>query len=775
MIKKISFAIFLAFVLIFAAGAIQAGDVNADDVNSSDDTGTLLDDDPISGDINPDTQITSNDEHSSEKNQSKLTSPTSSVYYNGNYKITLTDSNTTAPLANRTVYFSINDVAYSAETNSKGVASFNLKLNPGTYLTNAYFMGDDTYGPSNNLSCNVKVLTTIKASDVTKYYKGSKAYKATYLDSNGKPLKNKKVTITVNGKKYTKKTDSKGTASFPIDFKPGTYKVTTTNPSTKYKLTTTFKILSTITASSMKKVKGDSKKFTAKFYKSSGKALSKQYVRVKISGKNHYIKTDSKGQVKLSFNQYKKGTYKVVCYNNDGLSKSNTVQVYSKASTKLATGSYTFLPNDTKVVKIKFTTALDDSSKSGKTIKISIGGKTYSKKTDSKGEINFKLPELQAGLYGMTCSYGGNKFFKSSSKSSYMTILDTSDVQFNVESATSFGDFAGTPLTVSLTAGGVPLIKKSIVFTVNGTDYGATTNYYGTASVPIYLDVGNYTIHYRSFEDSKVNAGYGECEINVFERTTTNITCTFKNTYTDSSQTFTIHLTDFNATPIAFEDVEFVIDGETYYGMTNANGYASFKVKAAVGKYNVSVLFRGNNEYAPSTLSNTINIKISKYSNGLNEKNSIASGDYLKTTKNCQVTNSKIKSLVKSLTKGLTSDLDKARAIFNYVRDNIYYAYYYDTHKGAVGTLTSKSGNCVDQAHLLVAMYRAAGFKARYVHGKCKFYDDGEFYGHVWTQVLIGKTWIVGDPIDDCNKLGKINNWNTKNYKLWNKYASLPF
>ena len=51
--------------------------------------------------------------------------------------------------------------------------------------------------------------------------------------------------------------------------------------------------------------------------------------------------------MKLSFNSFKKGTYKVICYNRDGLSKTNTVKVYNIASTKLAVNvpnTYTILP-----------------------------------------------------------------------------------------------------------------------------------------------------------------------------------------------------------------------------------------------------------------------------------------------------------------------------------------------------------------------------------------------------------------------------------------------
>lgn len=141
---------------------------------------------------------------------------------------------------------------------------------------------------------------------------------------------------------------------------------------------------------------------------------------------------------------------------------------------------------------------------------------------------------------------------------------------------------------------------------------------------------------------------------------------------------------------------------------------------------------------------------------------------------NCQVNNAQIKNLVAKLTQGLTSDKAKAKAIFNYVRDTVSYSFYYDTKYGAVGTLNARTGNCVDHAHLLVAMFRAANLPARYVHGTCTF-SSGGTYGHVWAQVLIGDTWVVSDAVSTRNSLGNVVNWNTNSYSLHGYYASLPF
>ena len=161
---------------------------------------------------------------------------------------------------------------------------------------------------------------------------------------------------------------------------------------------------------------------------------------------------------------------------------------------------------------------------------------------------------------------------------------------------------------------------------------------------------------------------------------------------------------------------------------------------------------------------------------GLNEKNKVSDlTAYLKSSTNCQVGNSAIKSIVNSLTSGLTTDYQKAVAIYNYVRDQVSYSFYYDTKYGAAGTLSAKTGNCVDQAHLLVAMARTAGLAARYVHGTCYFTSSGSTYGHVWAQILVGDTWYVADATSNRNSFGNVVNWNTNSFSLHGIYSSISF
>ena len=135
---------------------------------------------------------------------------------------------------------------------------------------------------------------------------------------------------------------------------------------------------------------------------------------------------------------------------------------------------------------------------------------------------------------------------------------------------------------------------------------------------------------------------------------------------------------------------------------------------------------------------------------------------------------SSIDALAKTLTSGLTSSYNKAVAIFNWVKNNINYSFYYNTKYGAEETLKYRTGNCCDYSNLLVALARSAGITARYVHGTCQF-SSGKWYGHVWAQFYVNGNWYNADAISTSNSFGVINNWNTGNYKFHNYYTTLPF
>ena len=142
-------------------------------------------------------------------------------------------------------------------------------------------------------------------------------------------------------------------------------------------------------------------------------------------------------------------------------------------------------------------------------------------------------------------------------------------------------------------------------------------------------------------------------------------------------------------------------------------------------------------------------------------------------TANAESTSSTIKNLVASIISGKTTTYAKAHVIFNWVRDNVSYSFYYNTQKGALGTYSSRSGNCCDMVHLVVAPARAAGIPARYQHRTCTF--SSGTYEHVWAQLYVNGKWYYADAVSTRNTFGTINNWNLNTNTLHGTYTELPF
>jgi len=117
-----------------------------------------------------------------------------------------------------------------------------------------------------------------------------------------------------------------------------------------------------------------------------------------------------------------------------------------------------------------------------------------------------------------------------------------------------------------------------------------------------------------------------------------------------------------------------------------------------------------------------------------------------------------INALANSLTRCAGSQYQKGTNIFNWVKNNVHYKFYYNSKYGANGALKYRAGNCADQAHLVVALARAAGLKAHYVHAQAQF-RSGNIYGHYWAQINANGKWYTADTTSHYNSFGVARNW----------------
>ena len=227
----------------------------------------------------------------------------------------------------------IKDTKYSLEViNGTGTLKVN-DLYPGDYIAVVYFDGNYKYGSFVvNLNFNVPK-PILKANDMnTIYCSGAKFYVQVIASDN--PVIGKDITLTINGKKITAITDSKGYAGVKIDLAP---------KSTKYAITAEYQgviITNHIKVNSIIKAKDVKVKKTAKILKItvSLKKINNQYLKgkkitLKFKGKKYTVKTNKKGIVtfkikKNIIKKLKKGkryTYQII-YLKDVVSKKIIVK-----------------------------------------------------------------------------------------------------------------------------------------------------------------------------------------------------------------------------------------------------------------------------------------------------------------------------------------------------------------------------------------------------------------------------------------------------------------
>lgn len=652
------------------------------------------------------------------------------------FKVTLKSKHDVL-IKNAKVYFTYNNKKVTAKTNENGKASITIPvLSKGTYSISYNFAGDSKYfGSSESGKLYVQDPKTYFKSSVLKMqYKDGSKFTAKLKDSNNKPLANKNVKFTLNGKSYTVKTNDNGNAKLNVgDLRPGTYtiKFKYLTAGSKYYGEGSNKIIiskqtAKLSAGDLKMKYKDGSVYKATLKDKSGNLLKNINVKFTINGKSYIQKTDENGVVSLKIN-LPIGYYAIKSVVDNNHYYSNTVSKHVLVDgTKFIAGDVYINTGKKVSYSIKAVNGKNNPVKNTK-VSFTVDGKTYQVSTNSKGVASVSLGVLSKGEHAIKYSHD------SYSGSSKIHVVDKVSIK-------QLAAASNTVKKYIKKNGKLPSTVK-----IGGASYSLEEYLYLASKAIINLHSGNKakiaikTVEAPNKAKSCSNLGELYDYLAVAKKVIK---------YADSKGKMPDSVSSDVGT-IGYKGI--------VYAFSSVMGHYSDK-----GRLPTYVSVKSLSSSSTSTKS-------------LNSKNTIKDLlAYLSSSKNCQVNNAKIKNLVAKLTKGLTNDKDKANAIFKYVRDTTSYSFYYDTKYGAVGTLKAKTGNCVDHSHLLVAMYRAAGLASRYVHGSCTF-TSGNTYGHVWTQVLIDNTWTVSDATSSRNSLGKVANWNTNSYKLHGYYASISF
>ena len=402
------------------------------------------------------------------------------TFYNSgiSYNLTLYKNNNS--VSNASVVIKLNGEIFNRITDNEGKISIPLNLNVGHYEIESYY---------NNLiflKNTIDILPVIESSDIVAIHKTQTNYYATFKNIDGLPLSNSEVNFLINGRLYTKITDSNGVVVFNLfDFNVGQYTIIAFHPN-GYNVSNRIVIKYSIETSNLNKHYKSSLKFKALFYGIDGNVLANKYVKFKYCGKTYNVKTNAKGVAKLKISS-KVGSYNIVSINPyTGESLTNKIVVSNTLFAKnmvVSMGKYSTF--NVKLYK-------DDKLVKNAKVYVYIKSKKKVLKTNSTGIASIKF-KLGKGSYIFISK---DPYTGSSIKTNVKVKLKTIHANNVFAKENSRGEFK----VVLLNKNGKIAKKAKVQFKLNGEKYNIKTNSRGIATLKFKLSEGIYDIECKDLQ-----------------------------------------------------------------------------------------------------------------------------------------------------------------------------------------------------------------------------------------------------------------------------------
>ena len=209
-------------------------------------------------------------------------------------------------------------------TDENGSIVYNIDLAHGSYQI---IITNPVTGEIKSQTINV-VARIAENKSVVMYFGAGSSYTVRVFDDNGNVAEGVTVKFKINGKKYSRISNSDGYASFKIGntFAPKTYTITATYKG--YKVLNKVKVKPTLILKDKTVKRSKTFKYSVKLLNNKGKILKGKYVKVKFRGKTYKAKTNSKGIVtyKIKVNS-KVGKFTITAaYGSAKISKKITVK-----------------------------------------------------------------------------------------------------------------------------------------------------------------------------------------------------------------------------------------------------------------------------------------------------------------------------------------------------------------------------------------------------------------------------------------------------------------
>ena len=500
---------------------------------------------------------------------------------------------TTSTSAKGQITVRISDKTFTKSVSS-GIAQFDLSgLNSGTYQANIYYSGDNYEYVASEMNIPITIESKYKykltSSDVSKYYGGPEKYTVT-LTENDKALANENVKFTLNGKTYTKTTDSKGQASIDLDLPVGNYDVSASygDASTKDKAY----VYSTIDISDVRGIYSNTK-VTATFLNTNGMALASKQVTFEVGDKEYPATTDSNGVATANID-LDAGTYIVTAINPvNNEQKSANLEI--KAKTKITSQKTTVAYNDGAKLVATLTNEATGKAIANANIVFKINDVKHTVKTDSKGQAKLSLNGLNPDDYTAIISYAGNSKYASSTKSVKVIV--------NKAGTSISATINDNELVATLTHGvtGKAISGAKIVANINGEDYSLKTDSDGQASFYVDSDTVPAIVSYAG------NAKYNPSAATVNTKANMVISAVYD---ADGGEILVTLTNEVTGNAVSSTTLQVNLNGAVTTVKTNTKGEA--KVSTAglpLGTNTATISYAGNSKYNPASTSISFDVK----------------------------------------------------------------------------------------------------------------------------------------------------------------------
>ena len=342
------------------------------------------------------------------------------AYYNANGMLvaTLTDEEGDV-IADADVVFDVGDESFIAETNFAGQAKLSTKdFAPGNYTAIASYEGNYNYGASDaSIDFTVKADTNISA-----VYDDNELIATLTNDFTGQPIKGANIRFTLNGQKYTVKTNASGQAKISIsNLTPGTYTVIVSyNGNAKYNpySLSSEVVINKISTCIYSYYDDETNELVATLINAeTGNAIKGATVVINFQGVKTALKTDKLGQVKLSLNDTDLKTFSAAfSYGGNNKYLKSTAKL-NVVENKISTCLFTVYKKQTEELVSTLINAETGNAIKGANIAFNLNGEKTVVKTNKEGQAIISVADLDSSQYSVGSSYAGNSKYAGSSVS----------------------------------------------------------------------------------------------------------------------------------------------------------------------------------------------------------------------------------------------------------------------------------------------------------------------------------------------------------------------